>query len=326
MGSTQRGVTVQRLKTILARQDPPKFGPAYVPSALATRAEAPSISRPAILQSRKLQRQIHLLGQPEVHAALLALYHDRLIDLHEQKMLWRWPFPHPMTGMPGIDATRLPPVRGTVEIAECLGYLDLHPVVYVPDPEFPTRKVRVPFPYQGDLLLFLSRPDGPPYCVNWTVKDKGDAFTKPGPSKKRPDSQEAKRAALARFEIEVAYYNDAGIRTQPVADEDIDWHVWTNLAELFPYTMKPTTLEPGCRQEIVDAYRAAMMAGVPPMEVMLSLVQRRRCTDYEARVVFRQAIWERDLRVDLFQPVLVDYPLQPETVDVLDHYAGWFAP
>lgn len=320
------GVNLQTFNRILARQEPPKFGAEYTPSTFATREEAPSISRPAILQSRLLGREVHLLGQPELHAGLLALYHLWLFELHEQKMLWRWPFPHPLTGLPGIDATRLCPLCGTVAVAERLGYLDLHPVLYLPDPECPGRKVKVPFPYQGDLLLFLKRPDVPPYCVNWTVKDKRDDFTSPGPGKRRPESSEARRAALARYEMEAAYYMDAGIRTQPVANEDIDWHVRANLCQLFPYTTKSVSIDSDRRREIVDAYKAALVARVSPMEVILSLVLRQRCTDYTARVILYQAIWNRELRVDLFRPILPDYPLNAESVDVLEHYAEWFLP
>lgn len=324
--SRRSGVTLQRLKLILSRQEPPRFGRAYVPSTLATRDEAPAISRPAILQSHKLGRPVHTLSQPETRAALLALYHPFLFELHEQKMLSRWPYPHPMAGLPGIDATALPSVRGTVEVAERLGYLDIHPIVYMRDEAVSAHAIKVPFPYQGDLLLFIQPPNQIPYCVNWPVKDKREAFTTPGPGKRRPDSVESKRSALARYEIEVAYHADASIRTQPIANTDIDTNLAANLCQIFPYTTKSISADTRPkRKQIVDAFHSAMALGVPPMEVMVSLVFRRLCSDYEARVIFFQAIWERELRVDLFRPVLVDYPLEPEHVDVLDRYAHWFA-
>ena len=318
------GVSVTRLNKMLERQEPPKFGAAYLPATFATREEAPGISCPAILQCKKLAREIHMLGQPEVNAGLLALHHPFLTELHEQKILCCWPHSHPISGLPGIDATSLASLRGTVEVAERLGYLFLHPVIYIPDPESPGRKLKVPFPYQGDLLLFMRRDDGSIYCVNWTIKNKRAAFFESGPGKR--DTKETRLAAQARLEIEIAYYLDAYIRTQMIADEDIDSNVSANLCQLYPYTYKTASVEAAQRQDIVEAYKAALVSGLPPMDVMTTLITRGKCTAYDARVIFYQSIWERELRVDLFQPVLVDYPLQPESVDILNRYAGWFLP
>jgi hypothetical protein len=41
--------------------------------------------------------------------------------------------------------------------------------------------------------------------------------------------------------------------------------------------------------------------------------------------LIHQGIWRRELRVDLFRPVLADKPLRREVTDVLVKYADWFA-
>jgi len=89
-----RGVNLQRLNQILDRQEVPRSGANYLPATLATREEAPSKSRPKRIQSKQLGREVHLMSTPELHAALLALFHPRLFDLNEQLMLRRWQF-HP---------------------------------------------------------------------------------------------------------------------------------------------------------------------------------------------------------------------------------------
>ena len=320
------GVTVARLKKILERQEPRKFGSAYIPSIFATREEAPGISKPVILKSIKLNREIHLLSGPEFCAAALALYHPALIDLHEQKMLARWPDLHPLAGLPDVDATSLPSIAGTVDVVARLGYLDLHPVVYVKDNGHLTRKTPVPFPYLGDLLLFLSEPESVPYCVNWTIKDKVEAFTSPGPGKHSPNAHD-RRKALARFETEVQYHLDAGIRTQPIAGTEIDRHVADNLRAIYPFiTFRLPTISSEQRAEVIDRFRTGMVLEVPPMDIVTSMEMRGQCPAWEATVILYQSIWSRALRVDLFKPVLMDYPLRPEVVDVIAHYADWFRP
>jgi hypothetical protein len=89
---------VARLKQILKRQIPRRFGPDYIPSTFATRNEAPSISIPSRLNSLKFGRVIHTLSEQETHAVLLALIHPKVFEIHEQKMLSRFEDDHPMVG------------------------------------------------------------------------------------------------------------------------------------------------------------------------------------------------------------------------------------
>lgn len=322
MGTSQR-LKLCRLQTILERQEPARYGADYIPSTLATREEAPSISRPAMLRSTKLNRDIHTLSTPETYAALLALYHPDLVDLHEQKMLSTWGTCHPLRNFPGFDGTHLPDFSGTVAVSERLGYLDVHPILHFVDPQT-SKKMLAPFPYQGDLLLFMRKEESM-YCLNWTVKDKDAQFTAPRPNISRPNSPEARRAAMARYEIEVEYYRDAGIRTQRISHENMDKILCANLSQLFAYTCRPisSTAERN-RGRVLDKLHTALELEVPPYEALEIPVLQQHCTSYEARTILYQSIWDRVLRVDLFSPVLIDYPLLKERTDVINRYSDWF--
>src|SRR5690606_36240729 len=114
----------------------------------------------------------HALSTPEKVFTQLALYHPQLIDLHEQKMLWPLTSCHPLHGHPLAKGLFLPQLTGTADIAKQLGFKHYEIAVELSD----GRRGKIPFPYQGDLLLYLLDAGGLPYAVNWTVKDRKEAF------------------------------------------------------------------------------------------------------------------------------------------------------
>lgn len=314
----------ERLRTILERQDKPLFGPDYQPAIRATPREAPSTSRPSAVQSAKLGRDVHLLSLPERAGALLALYHPKLFELQEQKMLSVNPRPHPLFGHPAVAGLKLPPVRGTVDVADRLGYLAFHPKVKAPRSEGSTEWMWVPYPYIGDLLLSLQDQDGL-YCVNWSVKLNPEDFDKPFP-RSRPirNPSVAARRVQARHEIERVYYDDAGIRTVHIAKTDIDSHVVANLTQLFGWQQQVVALNDEQRAELVAKLETALDLGMPPIDVIGQQMLRHRHRQEDCLAVLYQGIWTRRLRVDLFRPVLPDRPLRPEKRDILKEYAAWF--
>jgi hypothetical protein len=65
-------------------------------------------------------------------------------------------------------------------------------------------------------------------------------------------------------------------------------------------------------------------------DVPIYMVARRVAKQFDfgvedASALIHQGIWRRELRVDLFRPVLTSKPLRPEVTDVLTKYAAWFA-
>jgi len=293
---------------------------------MATPQEAPSISRAFILTPAKLNgRETHLLSTPERNACLLGLYHPLVIGLQEQRMLSPEPGQHPLWTFPGIDRTDLPPIKGIIDVAERLGHLSVLPRLKIDsqDPTIPSRTVI--FPYAGDLLWAIQPSQGKVYCVNWSVKDTYSDFKRPiSATHGNSISNKQSQTILARHAIEEAYYIDGGIRTVKVADEAIDHHVSANLRQLFLHHRQPLHLTPEQREEILHKFHSAFECEIPPVEVIMHFVERGRYSVYQCRSLFYQAIWNRELRVDLFRPILINIPQKNESRDVIDVYAEWF--
>lgn len=322
---TARGHTFARLRQIVRRQNEIRWGADYQPSIEATPREAPSLSRASILTPAKLGgRNMHLLSTAERAFALLALYHPDVVEIHEQKMLSPEPRLHPLTGFPGASIGGLPPIKGMIDVAERLGYVDLLPLVQEDQPANPQSPRLFVFPYVGDLLLFLHPPRQNPYCINWNIKDKIQAFKRKGAldSKRRFLGEEV--LELPRNEMERVYYADAGIRTEHLALDQLDPHVVANLTQLFLHHKVPLDLSRAQHDELRDRFATAFATAVSPMDVIQLCVARGRFSVHQCRTFLWQAIWRRELLCDLFKPVLIDRPLRRQTVDVIDTYSSWF--
>ncbi|RJG05266.1 hypothetical protein D3870_03855 [Noviherbaspirillum cavernae] len=317
---------VSRLKTLYQRQQNPSWDASYVPGILATPKEAPSISRAYTLTPSKLAgREVHLLSTAERDAALLGLYHPAIIGLQEQRMLSPGPTTHPLWTFPNIDRSALPPLKGVIDVAERLNVLDVLPRIVVPHPERTGERMPLIYPWCGDLLWAIVRPDGRTDCINWSIKDKRQNFMRPGPTrfgKLRPS--DFIRKVLARHEVEAAYYANANIRTVQIAGEEIDSHVAANLRQLFLHHRRQLFITDNQRAEILHRFQSALAHGITPAEVITVLAERGRYSVDQCRSAFYQAIWENKLKVDLFQPILINCPMRPEIEDVTVKYAKWF--
>lgn len=324
---TPRRPTLARLKTILKRQDNPTWGRDYTPAILAVRGEAPSVSQALIIIPEKLaEREVHLLSLPEFFAALLGLYNPNVVGLQEQRMLSPGPRAHPLYNFPGAIANGLPALRGVIDAAQRLDYLSMLPRVWVSDPECEGRRRDIVFPYVGDLLWALQGTDGRPYCINWSIKDSESAFKRPLQHDRfvTPEGR-VSTGILARHELERTYYADAGIRTVLVAGDAINEHVRSNLRHLYLYHDRKVRLPIQEQSELLARFQSCLETGMPPSEVIVRLVGAGKYSIEDCKNILYQGIWCRKLRVDLFQPVLIDRPLRPERQDVLDTYADWFS-
>ena len=308
----------------LAARTPSGWTDSYESPISAFSNDGPSISRRSCVYSAKLARDIHLLSAPEQSAAILALYHPDLFELHEQRVLSPLPDFHPLSGHPDTRRQDLPSFRGTVDVADRLGQLRLHPTVTIPDPDGSETGLRVPKPLMGDLLLFM-RDDNIRYCVNWTIKKNEDGF-KRGLGLKRNRKQEANRQLRAAFrhDLERIYYEDAGIRTVRVTQQEIDFNVACNLRQLFGYHQRSPSVSADVHQSIEARFHEILGGTASPLEVSRELMQKFGCTLHDCRTIVYQAIWHRRLHVDLFSPIVFDYPLKGESRDVLQVYANWF--
>lgn len=320
----KKGINEQRLKTIYLRQREPRWDSTYQPAILATREEAPSCSRAAILTPEKLGREVHVLSRSEKAAALLGLYHPQFIGLQEQRMLSPQGAPHPLFTMPGVQGILLSPLRGVIDVASRLGYLQMLPKITVPDPAQVDTKRAVVFPFVGD-LLWAVRDQEQIRCLNWTVKDKSESFKK----RKLIGARKTNRVteteqAIARHTIERVFYEDAGIPTVQVAGDQIDLQVVGNLRQLFLHHRRKLRVNDEQRIALEERFRSALQTDIPPADAILSFLRHQKVESTDAVSCLYQMVWRRQLRVDLFAPILIDRPLRPETRDVLDVYAQWF--
>ncbi|MGX9732482.1 hypothetical protein ACWYXO_17890 [Janthinobacterium aestuarii] len=316
-----------RLKQIHNRQDNPGWGKDYVPAIKATREEAPSGSRPALTYSGKLQRDVHTLSKVETETLLIGLYCPKVFDLHEERMLAYLPCTHPLAVHPRTRHLSWPNSRGTLAAAEELSALRCHPTIKVADPEFDGELMEIPFPLIGDFLWFLEDKDGC-YCVNWTIKGSREDFAIKSHfnSPVIPTTKAASAAwkASMRHGVEEIYYSDFGIRTQRISRDDYSRDLANNLSQIFGWIYRPVTLPMAAQKKILNWLRLALSSGIPPFQMWSELASTEQLYLDDVKYVMYRSIWERQLKVDLFQPIHIDWPLLPEKRDVLDVYAEWF--
>jgi hypothetical protein len=315
-----------RLRCISKRQANPTWGKEYVPSILAVRGEAPSASHALTITPQKLDsRDVHLLSLAECSAALLGLYHPDSVGLQEQRAFTRGGSPHPLHNFKLASPVGLRPLKGIVDVADRLGYLEALPKVRIKDSAAFNGYRWVVFPFIGDLLWAMQAKDGRHYCLNWSVKDSEDAFKRPLESKRfiTPKGKLAE-GVLVRHELESSYYLDAGIRTVFLAADAIDQHVRSNLRHLFLHHSRKVFLPLAEQQELVERFRICLESGVPALELITKLTGAGKYSREDCLNVLYQAIWYRRLRVDLFQPILINRTLNPESRDVLQVYADRF--
>lgn len=312
-----------RLETIQKRQAKDAFGPDYQPAIRAVRGEAPTRSRAYRLWATKVGRAMHMLSSHELAAALIALYITICIDILEQKMLWVDEHTHPLFGYPGVDVARLPSVAGTVAVAEALGIMKFHPRMWLEDPESKSRAA-IPTPLIGDLLLVLQDSKGI-YCVDWMIKRSYAEFRFPPVGLTTPRNRElAIKRAVARTQLQIGYNATAEIRSQCIAHEPRLEEVVANLRVLHGYHILPAAVPALTRRYMLAVFQAGMEYGVPPLHDYPRLCARFICSWEVCQRVLYQAIWRRELRVDLYSAIYPDHPLQPETKDLLVDVYDWY--
>lgn len=310
-----------RFALIMSRQSRFEWGGEYIPSTLAVPREAPKGSRISRLRSRKLKRTLHLLSGPEKVFTQLALYHPDLFELHEQKMLWPVNSGHPLRGHPLTKGTFPPPLRGTVDVAREIGFKHFEIVVE----DASGNRHKMPFPYQGDLLLYLLNSRGEPFAVNWTVKDQALAFReRRSMSPKTPVQQRKDREhAELRGELERRYYASAGIRTVEVSRDLVSPTIQANLDLLFGMHDLDFSLGAALLEDFSGAVTDAIKNGKPVANVAIEHSARWGFRDQFIAKIY-QDIWDRKHLVDFNEPILIDRPLITGGCDLLQAFGSFF--
>jgi len=319
-------ITEARLRVIKERQWEDRWGSNYVAAIWADPKEAPGISTGSILRPRKVgQREFHTLSAAETFTSLLALYHPGCWEAWEQRIMFPGPRAHPLFGHPLASGIPFKPFAGTIDVAARLGMLTKHPKVRMRIGDDPAKWPVVPFPYIGDLLIFMRDNEGL-YVLNLSIKHKFIDFRRKGPSgRSRVRSDVDDPGAILRHRLEVIYFDDAGIRTQQIAREGIPDDLCWNLRDLFLDDTYVTTVSDSQRAEIMERIRAEIGQDNPAYVQARQLAREHKIEEREVVALIKQGIWRRELRVDLFRPILMDRPLRPEVTDVCEHFSTWFA-
>jgi hypothetical protein len=322
--SKSPGLTESRLNEILRRQDPPEFGLAYEAAIKATREEAPSNCRPAYVWSEKLGRDVSTLSKPEREVLSIVLYCSMFFELHEQRMLPIVPSAHPLHGHPLAQGLDLPQSRGTFLIARDLHHLRFHPIVTLA-PRDGVDRGQEPGCFVGDFLLFIKDRLGP-FCINLNVKSTRSEFSVPqvGVTVKT-DMERASAREVARHELERRVYEEIGIPTIEVAADELPQLLVANLRQLLLWQKRKHDLSADQLATVVDAFNEGLQSELPALEVMRATELTHTISAYEQKIVLYQAIFNRRLRVDLFEShFFIDRPMKPETQDPLVVFGHWF--
>lgn len=319
-----RALTLARLREISKRQIPTRWGPRYVPAMKAIREEAPGKSKPSTNYSELLQRDVHAMSTPERVVLALALYHPGTFELKEQHILLPKPGLHPLMGHPIATGLALPTTSGTIKIAQRLGVFEHHPKVWETMVNGASSETTCHVaPWIGDFLLFM-KDDAGPYVLSWDIKSTDGDHGQPGPGDwTERSSPRRQRGASARDEVYLEYMRELQIRVVRAAASQMDRELVKVLVRLLLVHHHPIGLAPQQISELIEDYREALTRGIPPNDVMEKHA-RAGVDRKDARRVLDQAIWQRMLRVDLYRPIIPDWPLHPEQRDVLVEFQDWF--
>ena len=127
-----------------------------------------------------------------------------------------------------------------------------------------------------------------------------------------------------RHKLEEEYFKDAGIPTRRISANQINRSVLNNLRRLIYHAHDQHTLD----QDSVNAIEARIRAIVDKEGIVLEKIapicEQHGCSRQEFHTILWQGIWHRRIRVNLYEPLLINQPMQRERRDVLSHYGDWF--
>jgi hypothetical protein len=115
-----------------------------------------------------------------------------------------------------------------------------------------------------------------------------------------------------------------GIPTVRLTQDDYDDVLVANLIALYLWHKRKSSFSSEQRKDIVDNFRAALVSGNPPVEIAFALAARHGWRKDDVKAELFQAIWRREIRIDLFRGFHFNEPMRAEERDVLDVYGHWF--
>lgn len=299
-----------RMRQIVDRCFPWKYGNDYVSALQTTRFEAPSQGRLHRVPTPGFDREMHFISAAEARVAAWLVHQPDFIEGLENRPCM------PIPGIPVLDAHPLlrgeclPKSSGTAKLAQELGIK--HPMVI--DDRSPEEREREGpicdfFPLSSDLLALLK--DGSTVrAVNLFVK-------------KNQSSLNLDRRHEELFRLERAYYAEANIPTVKISEEDLDPIVTNNLVRAMKLGVLPKNLSPDLVGQAL-LYMQDHIFDSAPILWERSLYEALGLTYQEIFRVFHYGVLRRYLKVDLREAIAMDKVHRPERRNYAADFAARF--
>ena len=175
-------------------------------------------------------------------------------------------------------------------------------------------------------MLYLrdTKGGGRPFIRLWEVKESEVDHGRPGGQAIRRYRVIATEAAEARRLVCAAYAAQLGTTVAEVCLDDIPKGLQASLVSLCRAQGVDFKLPETAVVELVQAFSEGLGQDVPARTIARTLLSSEDDLA-QAKVLLEHAVWQRKVRVDLFEPLAWDRPLLPEREDLLVRYGALFS-
>ncbi|KFN50789.1 hypothetical protein N790_14965 [Arenimonas malthae CC-JY-1] len=109
-----------------------------------------------------------------------------------------------------------------------------------------------------------------------------------------------------------------------VTASQLDADLISNLRDLYGWHSREMIASETQRHAVIEMMRERLDDERPAYLLVKETAKATSLSDYDVHVVLYQAIWRRELRIDLFSPLLMTKRLSSEREDPFERYASWF--
>lgn len=311
MGKNTRP-SLTRLQELGRRQGTFRWGSEYRAAIKATREEAPSASWVGPVPAPRFGRELQAISSVERDVFTMVANDPSVVEALDQYVLpthpsQNWLIQSPYKRVTGAGTM----VRGTVSIADELGALSILPTVRHPE------LGHLPFPWIGDLLVFVRTAEGEVKTINLTIKDSAEDFERPYRAGRRArDPGAVRERERLRHRIEEVLHSEAGTPTVRVTKADYSEIYARNMRWAHDTARTVVPMTDRERQLVEAEFATCAVKGRAPFEAIRNLRTSHGIARETSRPAFCAALLARRIPVDLTSDVIVeDKPLRYLSVE-----------
>jgi hypothetical protein len=313
-----RNPALERYRRFKLRQSVVRFGPGYEAATMLGETSR-AIGGAGSLPAPQLGRWINAHSWPEKVAGAFALY-SGVFELHDQPIYHPDAMLHPLAYHGMYSHLPWPTTEGTFALASELGLDRWHPRVW--DDEADAWYIGC---WVNDYLLYRRDGGGRPYMLFWEVKDKPKKHGQPGGGHARRLNAKTSEAVRARNTVCAAYAEQLGSRIVEFSSSDLPYQLQKTLVSLCRAQAADVDLPDTMVADLIQAFQEAVGTDIAANDVAARIVKTGEQFAM-AKDLLDVAVWQRRVRVELYQPLLWNRPLLPESSDVLVDFAHLLAP